>query len=112
MSIVPVHVGIIENPFYQALKKRLGENALEGVLRLWCFCLNNGWEGFEIEEIEKVFRWKGEPGMAFAALFALRFVGSGPGGLVYVNSFEDIENWFFRDDQPKDGGSDEISMAI
>lgn len=88
-------------PKFQLLKRRVGDYAMEALIRLWAHCQQNQrgefWPGANAEYIEMVAGWDGDPGLLFGSLLDLRWLHQEGGG-VRIHDWEDmnpqvVNNW-------------------
>lgn len=96
-----VELELLTHPKYRALRRRVGPEALEYLLRLWGHCATNkrgqDWPNADSAYVEDVCDWTGTPGELFKHLVEIRFVDAAPRGLVIhdwneQNSFT-VANW-------------------
>jgi hypothetical protein len=77
---------LMDHPKLLRLKKRVGDFALEGVLRLWGHCQNSQrggvWRDADPEYVEIVARWPGETGVFYRAAVEAKFIEESPKGVL------------------------------
>lgn len=76
----------VDHPKLIRLKRRVGDYAVEGVIRLWGHCQESQrggtWRGADAEYVEIVTRWTGQPGEFYKALIEVGFLEEVPGAVV------------------------------
>lgn len=86
---------------FQFLKRRVGDYAMEALIRLWAHCQQNQrgefWRGANAEYVELTAGWDGEPGLLFRSLLELRWVHEEEGG-IRIHDWEEmnpqvVNNW-------------------
>lgn len=75
---IRIKIGFLDHPKTVKLKRRLGLEGIECLLRLWMFAAQYRPEGLfsdmDIEDIEIAVHWSGQPGVLVETLLGLRFV--------------------------------------
>ncbi len=96
-----VKASFVDHPKTNRLRRAIGENAVDYLLRLWSFAAqqrpNGALTGMEAAEIADVCRWAGEPEVLLAALL------DGPvGGAGYLERDDDGVLWLhdWQEEQP------------
>lgn len=113
-----------DHPQYRRLKRRVGDYAMEALLRIWGHCQQNKrgefWPGADAEYLELIAEWEGEPGLLYRSLTDkdIGFVVVEEGGLRIHNWDEMnpqfVKNWVNgpKGGRPKkDAGSEEINQS-
>ncbi len=88
---------------YKRLKRRVGDFAMEALIRLWAHCQQNQrgefWRGANAEYLELTAEWDGEPGLLYRSLTdpEIGFVVVEEGGL-RIHNWEEmnpqiVSNW-------------------
>lgn len=98
------------HPKFVRLKRRVGDYAMEALIRIWGHCQQNGrgelWRGADAEYLELIADWEGEPGLLFRSLTdpTINFVQVIEGGLLVHDWNETnkqiVKNW---ENGPKGG---------
>lgn len=61
-----------DHPKYLRLKRRVGDFAMEALIRIWAHCQQNGrgefWARADAEYLELIAGWEGEPGLLYRSL--------------------------------------------
>lgn len=77
-SDIRISIGFLDHPKTIKLRRQLGWEGFESLLRLWCWAAQYRSDGLlsdmTDEDIEIAAQWSGEPGMLVAVLVALRLV--------------------------------------
>lgn len=77
-SDIRISISFLDHPKIIKLRRQLGWEGFESLLRLWCWAAqyrpDGALSGMDEEDIEIAAQWSGEPGMLVAVLQALRLV--------------------------------------
>ena len=96
-----VELELLTHPKYRRLRKAVGPEAVEYLLRLWGHCGTNKrgerWPGADAFYVECVCDWQGTAGSLYTALLEARFIDV-VNGCVVVHDWEDqnsftVANW-------------------
>lgn len=96
-----VEIELLDHPKFLRLRKRLGNDALEILLRIWGHCQSaqrgGTWRAADAEYVEIVARWSGNPGEAYKALVEVGFIDERANSIV-IHDWEEfnsrtITNW-------------------
>lgn len=75
---IRLSIGFLDHPKTIKLKRKLGPDGMESLIRLWFFCAqykpSGELNGLEAEDVEIAAKWNGEPGLFLETILALRFL--------------------------------------
>lgn len=90
-----------DHPKYLRLKRRVGDFALEALVRLWAHCQQNQrgelWRGVDAEYLELIAKWEEQPGLLFRSLLETGWIEQSAEGIL-IHDWEEmnsqiVNNW-------------------
>lgn len=90
-----------DHPKYLRLKRRVGDFALEALIRLWAHCQQNQrgelWRGVDEEYLELIAKWEEQPGLLFRSLLETGWIEQSADGIL-IHDWEEmnsqiVNNW-------------------